>query len=210
MPPIQEGGRKMKYITVGLTALAIGFFAIGGSGSEAGEAELWKTLSGPLPAPTAKETGYAKVNGVEIYYAIYGSGEPLILLHGGLGNTDYWGSQIAAFSTKYKVINIASRGHGRSTRDDQAYSYHLMASDVLAVMDILSIKKASMVGWSDGGNIGIDIAINNPDRLVKLFAFGANFNPSGVKPTVEFLSGCVLEYPRLQICVLETPSSLVI
>ncbi len=60
-----------------------------------------------------------------------------------------------------------------------------MASDVLAVMDILSITKASIVGWSDGGNIGIDIAINNPDRLVKLFAFGANFNPSGVKPTVE-------------------------
>lgn len=175
----------MKYITVGLTALAIGMFAIGGSGPEAGAEELWKTLSGPSPVPTAKETGYAEVNGVEIYYAIYGSGEPLILLHGGLGNTDYWGSQIAAFSAKYKVINIASRGHGRSTRDDQAYSYHLMASDVLAVMDILSIKKASIVGWSDGGIIGIDIAINNPDRLVKLFAFGAYFNLSGVKPTFE-------------------------
>jgi pimeloyl-ACP methyl ester carboxylesterase len=175
----------MKYITVCLTALVIGIFAITGSVPEAGAAELWKTLSAPLPAPIAQETGYGKVNGAEIYYAIYGSGEPLILLHGGLGNTDYWGGQIAAFSAKYKVINIASRGHGRSTRDDQAYSYHLMASDVLAVMDILSITKASIVGWSDGGNIGIDIAINNPDRLVKLFAFGANFNPSGVKPTVE-------------------------
>jgi alpha-beta hydrolase superfamily lysophospholipase len=161
--------QKMKYITVCLTALAIGIFAIASSGPEAGAAELWKTLPAPLPAPIAKETGYAKVNGAEIYYAIYGSGEPLILLHGGLGNTDYWGGQIAAFSAKYKVINIASRGHGRSTRDDQAYGYHLMASDVLAVMDILSIKKASIVGWSDGGNIGLDIAINNPDRLVKLF-----------------------------------------
>ncbi len=175
----------MKYFTVCLTALVIGIFAIAGSGPEVEAAELWKTLPAPLPAPIAKATGYAKVNGAAIYFAIYGTGEPLILLHGGLGNTDYWGGQIAAFSGKYKVINIASRGHGRSTRDEQAYSYHLMAADVLAVMDILSIPKASIVGLSDGGNIGIDIAINNPDRLVKLFAFGANFNPSGVKPTVE-------------------------
>jgi pimeloyl-ACP methyl ester carboxylesterase len=175
----------MRYITVCLTALAIGIFVIPGFAPEAEATELWKTLSAPLPVPEAKETGYAKVNGVEIYYAIYGSGEPLILLHGGLGNTDYWGGQIAEFSAKYKVINIASRGHGRSTRDNQAYSYHLMASDVLAVMDSLSIKKASIVGWSDGGIIGLDIAINNPDRLVKLFAFGANFNPSGLKPTLD-------------------------
>jgi pimeloyl-ACP methyl ester carboxylesterase len=194
----------MKYIAVCVSVLAIVFFAVAGFETEAGAAELWKTLPTPLPAPTAKETGYAKVNGVEIYYAIHGAGEPLILLHGGLGNTDYWGGQIAAFSAKYKVINIASRGHGRSTRDDQAYSYHLMASDVLAVMDILSIKKASIVGWSDGGNIGIDIAINHPDRLVKLFAFGANFNPSGVKPTVEtdavfgaYVERAMADYSRL-------------
>jgi len=194
----------MKYITVCLTALAIGIFAITGYGPQAGAAELWKTLPASLPTPRANATGYANVNGAEIYFTIHGSGEPLILLHGGLGNTDYWGGQIAAFSAKYKVINIASRGHGRSTRDDQAYSYHLMASDVLAVMDVLSIKKASIVGWSDGGNIGIDIAINNPDRLVKLFAFGANFNPSGVKPTVEtdatfgaYVERAAADYSRL-------------
>jgi pimeloyl-ACP methyl ester carboxylesterase len=194
----------MKYITVCLTALVVGVFAIAGSGQEAGKAEVWKTLPSPLPAPSAMETGYAKVNGVEIYYAIYGSGEPLILLHGGLGNTDDWGGQIAAFAAKYKVINIAIRGHGRSTRDDQAYSYHLMASDVLAVMDILSIKKASIVGFSDGGNTGIEIAINNPDRLVRLFAFGANFNPSGVKSTVEtdavfgaYVENAAADYSRL-------------
>ncbi len=132
----------MRYITVCLTALIIGIFAITGSVPEAGATEPWKTLPEPIAAPEAKESGYAKVNGVEIYYAIYGSGEPLILLHGGLGNTDYWGGQIADFSAKYKVVNIASRGHGRSTRNEQPYGYHLMASDVLAVMDFLSIKKA--------------------------------------------------------------------
>ena len=91
-----------------LTALVIGIFAIAGSGPEAEAEELWKTLPAPSPAPIAKATGNAKVNGAEIYFAIYGSGEPLILLHGGFGNTDYWGGQIAAFSAKYKVINIVS------------------------------------------------------------------------------------------------------
>jgi pimeloyl-ACP methyl ester carboxylesterase len=175
----------MKFITICLRVLAILTFTITASVPEARAAELWKTLPVPLSSPKTLATGYANVNGAQLYYTIHGSGDPLVLLHGGLGNTEYWGGQIAAFSAKYKVINIASRGHGRSTKDDQAYSYHLMASDVLAVMDILSIKKASIVGWSDGGNIGLDIAINNPDRLIKLFAFGANFNPSGVKPSVE-------------------------
>ena len=174
-----------KPISLGLVVVALLIFVISGLGGESSAEELWKTLPQPLPTPKAVKSGYAKVNGVEIYYAVYGSGKPLILLHGGLGNTDYWGSQIGPFSAKYQVITIASRGHGRSTRDDQPYSYHLMASDVLVVMDFLSIKKANLVGWSDGGNIGLDIAINHPERLIKLFAFGANFNPSGVKETVE-------------------------
>jgi hypothetical protein len=82
------------YLVCSLSPFQFRIFAIAGSGPEAEAAELRKTLPAPLPAPTAKETGYAKVNGAEIYYAIYGSGEPLILLHGGLGNTDYWGGQI--------------------------------------------------------------------------------------------------------------------
>ena len=194
----------MKYLTACLTVIAIGSFAVADSESETGVAELWQTLPAPLPAPIAKASGYARVNGAEIYYTIHGSGEPLILLHGGLGNTDQWGGQIRALSDRYKVVGIASRGHGRSTRDDQAYSFSLMASDVLAVMDILSIKRASIVGWSDGGNIGIEIAINNPDRLVKLFAFGANYNPSGVKPTVAtdpvfgaYVAGAAADYSQL-------------
>ncbi len=182
---VGKKGHVTKSISLYLKMLAVVLVAIAISSSGAVAEELWKTLPKPLPAPTPKETGTVKVNGAEIYYAVYGSGEPLILLHGGLGNTEYWGGQIAPLSKKYKVISIDSRGHGRSTRDDQPYSYHLMASDVLAVMDHLGIKKATIVGWSDGGIIGLDIAISNPDRLAKLFAFGANFNTSGIKPTVE-------------------------
>jgi pimeloyl-ACP methyl ester carboxylesterase len=146
--------------------------------------EAWQTLP-PWPAmPAPGETAYAPVNDIEMYYAVYGSGEPLILLHGGLGHSDVWGNQIPALAERFKVITADSRGHGRSTRSAQPYSYALMASDVLALMDHLKIDKASILGWSDGGIIGIDIAINHPERLNKLFAFGANVNVAGLRSDI--------------------------
>ena len=146
--------------------------------------EAWQTLPPWPPMPAATETAYAPVNDIEMYYAVYGAGEPLILLHGGLGHSDVWGAQIPALAERFKVIAADSRGHGRSTRSPQPYSYALMASDVLALMDHLKIDKASMLGWSDGGIIGIDIAINHPERLNKLFAFGANVNVAGLRPDI--------------------------
>ena len=134
--------------------------------------------------PAASESGTADVNGVKLYYAIYGSGEPVLLLHGGLGHSDVWGKQIPALAEGHKIIAIDSRGHGRSTRNDQPYSYEAMADDVIALMDYLETPKAALVGWSDGGIIGLDIAIRHPERLTKLFAFGANYNISGLKETV--------------------------
>lgn len=79
------------------------------------------------------------------------------------------------------VVIVDSRGHGRSSWDGKPFGYHDMAGDVLAVMDHLEIAKASIVGWSDGANIGLDLAINHPERLVRLVAFGANFSPAGLK-----------------------------
>src|SRR5260370_12718979 len=72
-----------------------------------------------------------------------------------------------------------SGGHGRSTRDDKPYGYDLMASDVIGLMDFLKVPKAAIVGWSDGAIIGLDIALNHPERLTKRFAFAANSDPSG-------------------------------
>jgi pimeloyl-ACP methyl ester carboxylesterase len=164
---------------------AIGVFAALvlwlGFGGAAQAVQPWERLPYPAPMPRAIHAGYAPVNGIQLWYAEYGSGPPLILLHGGLGNSNYWGNQVPAFARHYRVITIDSRGHGRSTRDAQAYSYDLMASDVLALMDQLHIQKAAIVGWSDGGIIGLDIAIHHPERLVKLFAFGANADPSGLR-----------------------------
>jgi pimeloyl-ACP methyl ester carboxylesterase len=140
----------------------------------------WMALPPTPDLPTAAQSGTAPVNGVKIWYAVFGEGEPVILLHGGLGNSNYWGLQVKALQPHYRVIVMDSRGHGRSARDERPYSYDLMAEDVVALMDFLKIPKAAIVGWSDGAIIGLDIAMKHPERLSKLFAFAANSDPSGV------------------------------
>ncbi|HXQ49983.1 MAG TPA: alpha/beta hydrolase [Stellaceae bacterium] len=140
----------------------------------------WMTLPPTPTLPKAAQSGTASVNGIRIWYAEFGRGEPVILLHGGLANANYWGNQVPALAKRYRVIVMDSRGHGRSTRDAQPFGYDLMASDVLALMDRLKIRKAAIVGWSDGAILGLDIAIHHPERLTKLFAFAANSDPSGV------------------------------
>jgi pimeloyl-ACP methyl ester carboxylesterase len=131
--------------------------------------------------PKADESGYASVNGIKIWYAEFGNGAPVILLHGGLANSNYWGELVPALQAHYRVIVMDSRGHGHSTRNADPFGYDLMASDVIGLMDHLKIKKAAIVGWSDGAILGLDIAIHHPERLTKLFAFAANSDPSGVK-----------------------------
>jgi pimeloyl-ACP methyl ester carboxylesterase len=143
-------------------------------------AERWETLP-PTPAPIATDrSGDAEANGIKIHYAIYGQGSPVIFLHGGLANTDYWGNQVPAVAAHHTVILMDSRGHGRSTRDARPYGYDLMADDVVALMDVLKIPKADVVGWSDGGILGIDLAMRHKDRVGKVFAFAANTVTSGV------------------------------
>ncbi|MEZ4658189.1 MAG: alpha/beta hydrolase [Caldilineaceae bacterium] len=130
------------------------------------------------------ESGIAEINGIQIYYEIHGEGEPLILLHGGLGNSDYWSEQIPVFAQHYRVIAMDSRGHGRSSFDETPIGYDLMMSDVLALMDYLGVEKADLLGWSDGGIIGLDLAINHPERMNRIVAYGANYIPEGVREDV--------------------------
>src|SRR5579862_6953681 len=146
---------------------------------------LWQTLP-PTPPPIAGEhTGHAKVNGISLYYATIGAGPPVVLLHGGLANSDYWGNQVRALEPHHMVIVVDSRGHGRSTRDARPYGYDLMADDVVALLDTLHIARADVVGWSDGAILGLDLAIRHPNRVGRVFAFAANTVTSGVQDNVD-------------------------
>jgi pimeloyl-ACP methyl ester carboxylesterase len=145
------------------------------------QSERWMTLPPTPSLPTSTQSGKVEVNGAALWYAVFGSGPPVVLLHGGLANSNYWGHQVPALAQNHQVIVIDSRGHGRSTRSSAPYGYDLMASDVVGVMDKLGVAKAAIVGWSDGAIIGLALAMRHPERVDRLFAFAANADPSAVK-----------------------------
>ena len=122
----------------------------------------------------------APVNGIKIWYAEFGQGAPVILLHGGLANANYWGLQVRCWRRTTGSSSWTAAATAAASRNAEPYGYDLMAADVLGLMDYLKIEKAAIVGWSDGAIIGLDIAIHHPERLTKLFAFAANSDPSGV------------------------------
>ena len=146
----------------------------------------------PFPKPPALRTpqhaGYVSVNGVKIWYGTIGSGPPVVLLEGGLDTSDDWGILAPQLASRhYRAVVLDSRCQGRSTCDATPLSYELMASDVLAVMNYLHIRNAPVVGYSDGGIIGLEMTIHHPDRVTSVFAYGANSNPNallfGSKPS---------------------------
>ncbi|WP_322419183.1 alpha/beta fold hydrolase [Mesorhizobium huakuii] len=137
---------------------------------------------GATPLPAARDEGQVEHEGARIWYATFGAGRPVILLHGGLGHSGNWGFQVAALvENGYQVVVIDSRGHGRSSRDERPYKYELMASDVLAVMDRLHLKKAAVVGWSDGACVALILGMKAADRVGGVFFFGCNMDPSGTR-----------------------------
>ena len=192
-------------------AAALGLAASWAGVATAQEARVvprWETLP-PTPPPVAgAATGTAAVNGIKLFYATLGASEgdapPVVLLHGGLANADYWGHQVEALRAHHRVILLDSRGHGRSTRDGRPYGYDLMADDVVALLDALRVPRADLVGWSDGGIIALDTVMRHPARVRRVFAFAANSVTAGVKPDVErdptfarFIARAGAEYARL-------------
>jgi pimeloyl-ACP methyl ester carboxylesterase len=186
-----------------IAAIAVGFGLLLSLPSSS--QEPWKVLPPTPHLPQATVSGYAAVNDIQMWYAEFGEGSPVLLLHGGPANSDYFGYLVPFLvQHHFRVIVADSRGQGHSTRSAQPFSYHLMATDVLALLNCLKLDKVDLVGWSDGGIIGIDIAINHPERLKHLFAFGANTDTSGAieggdkSPViVAYLNRVGEEYKRL-------------
>lgn len=119
-----------------------------------------------------------KVADGEIYYETYGKGSPLILLHGNRESISSFRNQIGPLSEHYQVIAVDTRGHGNSiNRKTTAYSYRLFADDLRAVMDSIHVQKASLLGWSDGGNTAIEFALKHPEKINKMVLMGANIFP---------------------------------
>ncbi len=144
----------------------------------------------------------AAVHGTSVYYAQFGEGPPVLLLHGGLANSNYWGLQVGELAKEFSVLVMDTRGHGRSPVMSRDFSHRAFADDVAALLDVLEIPSVAIVGWSDGGVTGLELAMKRADRVSKLFAFGANMNPAGYKAAsgsafAEFAQRTKTEYGRL-------------
>jgi pimeloyl-ACP methyl ester carboxylesterase len=142
----------------------------------------------PEPTPevtemTAPQSGYAEVNG--LYYEMYGSGgQPLILLHGGLGSTDMFAALTPTLAQNRQVIAVDLQGHGRTADLERPLSFEAMADDVAALIEELSLGKADLLGYSLGGGVALQTAIRHPEVVNKLVLVSTVFSRQGWYPEV--------------------------
>lgn len=131
---------------------------------------------------------YVQANGLNIYYEMDGVGEPLILLHGGTLTSRMWEDHIPAFAAHFQVIALDSRGHGKTDNPTQEFSYRAMAGDVAAFVEALSLSKPFICGFSDGGQIALEVGMGYPDLAKALVICGAlnNFSEGYLQWTKEF------------------------
>ncbi|RTL60319.1 MAG: alpha/beta hydrolase [Sphingobacteriales bacterium] len=131
-----------------------------------------------IPYGNNKVTGnYYSVRGIKMYCEIYGKGEPLLMIHGNGGSVSDFKMNIGYFSKYYKVIIPDMRSQGKTKDASDSLSYEMMADDIAALMDTLKVGSAFIIGWSDGGNDGLLLAMNHPEKVRKLAITGANLWP---------------------------------
>ncbi|KAI5455983.1 Alpha/Beta hydrolase protein [Mariannaea sp. PMI_226] len=151
---------------------------------------LYDTLPPTPNLPKAAFSGTARINNINLWYALFGSSlqsrqTPVVFLHGGKISSRWWSLQIRHLADNgYPVIAIDTRAHGRSSDDpDVPLSYDLFANDTVALLAHLKVPKASFVGWSDGANTALSLAMHHADLVDRAFVFGANYQPDQVNIT---------------------------
>jgi pimeloyl-ACP methyl ester carboxylesterase len=133
-----------------------------------------------IPAPT--KSGHADVNGVNYYYAIYGTGEPLLLIHGGLGQIEMFGPNLATLAQSRQVIGVDLQGHGRTPLGDREFSLVDMGNDMAGVLKKLGYEKVDVLGYSLGGGVAFQFAAQHPEMVRRLALVSALFARDGFFP----------------------------
>ncbi|MFW9867578.1 MAG: alpha/beta fold hydrolase [Candidatus Thorarchaeota archaeon] len=127
---------------------------------------------------------YVDIGDITMYYTMFGTGEPIFLLHGGMVDYTSWFFQIKELAKHFRIIAPDTRAHGRTTDSDKPLSYELFASDISQLMEKLDIKKASFIGWSDGGCTSLVLSLEYPELVNKLILIGTPYNISNYYPDI--------------------------
>ncbi len=148
-----------------------------------------------LSAEQGPTTGHAPVNGLKMYYEIHGSGEPLVLLHGGFMTiTSNWEGWIGELARTRKVIAVEMQGHGRTADIPREPSSENLADDVAALLGYLAISRADVLGYSMGGGVALQVAVRHPDRVRRVVVISSTFRRDGaIQEAVEAISKITAE-----------------
>lgn len=144
-------------------------------------------VSNASQAQVTGNSGYATVDGLNMYYEIHGHGQPLILLHGGLGSGDMFSALVPELSREREVITVDLQAHGRTADIDRPITYEAMADDVAGLIRYLRIERADVMGYSIGGEVALRTAIQHPEVIRKLIVVSATYRRDGWYP--EILAG---------------------
>jgi pimeloyl-ACP methyl ester carboxylesterase len=139
---------------------------------------------------------YYDVRGIKMYAEVYGTGKPLLLIHGNGGSIEAFSQTIPYFSKKYQVIAVDSRAHGKTVDAKDSLSFEMMADDFAALLDKMHIDSAYVIGWSDGGINALLLAMRHPDKVIKLASTGANLTPDSLGLTPATWKDMVNQYQK--------------
>jgi len=134
------------------------------------------------PAQRGMKSGRMPINGIDYYYEVRGAGEPLLLLHGGLGSIDMFGPLLPQLSAHRRVIAVDLQGHGRTPLGDRPLSLTAMGDDMAALVKALGLQQVDVLGYSLGGGVAFRLAVQHPETVRRLVLVSTGFAPDGFYP----------------------------
>ncbi|RFZ85606.1 alpha/beta hydrolase [Mucilaginibacter terrenus] len=149
---------------------------------------------------------YYNINGIKLYVEEYGTGKPLLMIHGNGGDMSAFTDNVPYFAKKYRVILVDSRAHGKSADASDSLTFEQMADDFAALLDTMHIPKAHVLGWSDGGINALLMAIRHPEKVISLAATGANITPDSTAFAGDLWKESQQQYNENKNTVWKTPA----